>query len=350
MMHGMPQTLSSKFKISYNLLLNLVSIGDNNFTEYAKRSMIQGDIDADLKSLDEQIVLHSATNKSANDIMLRTPRDIVEEYMSLQEDIKTAINKKRREMERRITNIKDEYKLVDTDVAILKKYVEKQQTIDALQHKYKAIEQYMTNNVSNVLDVLSQESFIQRTEDIIELTTKGRNAAQIREVHCLVFASMLEENKLYDLTSKQLIGVFSCFTNVSVADEIKMILPKCDDDKVTNVVTDIRGKYDDFLKIEQEQQLNTGADYYMHFDLIDFAMKWCDCESVEDCKFLLQTLECEKAVFLGEFVKALLKINNIASEMEKIAEANGNITFLSKLREIPPLTLKYVATNQSLYV
>ena len=88
----------------------------------------------------------------------------------------------------------------------------------------------------------------------------------------------------------------------------------------------------------------------MHFDLIDFAMRWCDCESVEECKFLLETLEGEKAVFLGEFVKALLKINNIASEMEKIAEANGNIEFLSKLRAIPILTLKYVATNQSLYV
>jgi hypothetical protein len=36
--------------------------------------------------------------------------------------------------------------------------------------------------------------------------------------------------------------------------------------------------------------------------------------------------------------------------MEKIAEMIGNIEFLSKLREIPILTLKYVVTNQSLYV
>ena len=36
--------------------------------------------------------------------------------------------------------------------------------------------------------------------------------------------------------------------------------------------------------------------------------------------------------------------------MEKIAEENGNIEFLNTLREIPILTMKYVATNQSLYV
>ena len=350
MMHGMPQTLSSKFKISYNLLLNLISIGDNNFTEYAKRSMIQEDIDKDLKQIREQITEHSATIKSAQDLVLRTPREVVEEYISLQDNVKNAINKKRREMERSIGNIKDEHKHIESDVAILNKYVEKQQAVDGLQQKYKAIEQYMTNNVSNVLEVLTQESFIQRSEDMIQLTMKGQIAAQIREVHCLVFATMLEENKLYDLTPRQLVGLFSCFTNVSVADEIKLILPRCDDAKTNQVATEIRGKYDEFLKIEEQQRLNTGADYYMHFDLIDFAMRWCDCENVEDCKFLLQTLEGEKAVFLGEFVKALLKINNIASELEKIAEANGKIEFLSKLREIPTLTLKYVATNQSLYV
>jgi hypothetical protein len=36
--------------------------------------------------------------------------------------------------------------------------------------------------------------------------------------------------------------------------------------------------------------------------------------------------------------------------MEKIAEMTGNISFLSKLKEIPNITLKYVVTNQSLYV
>lgn len=57
-----------------------------------------------------------------------------------------------------------------------------------------------------------------------------------------------------------------------------------------------------------------------------------------------------KEIFLGEFIKAILKINNITSEMEKIAENLGDIEFLSILKDVPILTLKYVATNQSLYV
>jgi hypothetical protein len=58
----------------------------------------------------------------------------------------------------------------------------------------------------------------------------------------------------------------------------------------------------------------------------------------------------EKNIFLGEFVKALIKITNISCELEKICELGGDMELLSKLKQIPEITLKYVATNQSLYV
>ena len=88
----------------------------------------------------------------------------------------------------------------------------------------------------------------------------------------------------------------------------------------------------------------------MHFDLINYAINWCECASDEDCKVLLQDMALEKEIFLGEFVKAILKINNIISEMEKIAELMGDMELLSTLKQVPLLTLKYVVTNQSLYI
>ena len=96
--------------------------------------------------------------------------------------------------------------------------------------------------------------------------------------------------------------------------------------------------------------MNTGTDYYIHYDLLNYVAEWCNCVLEEDCKLLLQKISKEKGIFLGEFVKALLKINNISCELEKLAEYTENIEFLSKLRDIPNMTLKYVVTNQSLYV
>jgi hypothetical protein len=137
---------------------------------------------------------------------------------------------------------------------------------------------------------------------------------------------------------------------VSIQEEYKDLFPKCEDAGLANLLKGVHKMYNDYQSDELKYNMNTGMDYNIHFDLINYVDKWCKCESVEECKFLLQTLESEKGVFLGEFVKALLKINNISNEMEKVAELCGNIDLLSKLREIPTMTLKFVATNQSLYV
>ena len=45
-----------------------------------------------------------------------------------------------------------------------------------------------------------------------------------------------------------------------------------------------------------------------------------------------------------------LKINNIAIEIGSIAEKMGDISLLATLKAIPDATLKFVVTNQSLYV
>jgi hypothetical protein len=116
------------------------------------------------------------------------------------------------------------------------------------------------------------------------------------------------------------------------------------------MVIKIKEMYIEYQEKELSNSINTGTDYSIHFDLLDYVIRWCDCDGIEDCKFLLQTLENEKGIFLGEFVKALLKINNISSEMERVAELTGDVEFLHKLKQIPELTLKFVATNQSLYV
>jgi len=79
-------------------------------------------------------------------------------------------------------------------------------------------------------------------------------------------------------------------------------------------------------------------------------MEWCSCENENECKSIVQKLQEEKDIFLGEFVKAILKINNMVNEIISICEQFGYVELQHKLTEIPKLTLKFVATNQSLYV
>jgi superfamily II RNA helicase len=366
MLKGKPQTLTSKFKISFNLLLNLIDIGDNNFINFANKSMIKGDIDSQSNEVQKNIDnLENDITKMTETIKhLKTPIETINEYNDCLEKRPNTVNKKRKEIDRQIQNILDNHKFIETEKAVIIKYNQKQSELRILQKEYNDIQKYLDNNVLTIVDLLEKDDFLNivTESDALEnqntnvnkvnykLTQKGHIATHLREIHCLVFADLINKEMLDDLTSRQLVSIFSCFTNVSVHDELKAILPKSDNKTIQNMVIKIKEMYDEYQQKELSNKINTGTDYNIHFDLLDYVVKWCDCDSIEECKILLQTLEKEKGVFLGEFVKALLKINNISSEMEKIAELTGNIHFLSKLKEIPIMTLKYVVTNQSLYV
>jgi superfamily II RNA helicase len=383
MMNGKPQTLTSKFKISYNLLLNLVDIGDTNLVGFAKKSMVTDDLTGKMRHVSSEI---DKCQKEIDRLNLcfdtmRTPRDTLHQYMDLQKNKDKYANKKRKEIEKDIQKIKDEYKYVDQDLITIEKWNKQIFDIRDLKNQYTNLNNFVSNDVENVLYLLREDGFLdtitsitkvsevtvdalesdnvkiessvlvsETTEKIEVLTLKGKMASQLREVHCLVFARLLEDDILYKLSPVQLIALFSCFTNISVQEGVEDFTPYTEDNVVKDIINTINNMFDDYQQTEIDHKINTGADYNIHYDLLEYVEQWTQCEDVETCKLLLQRLAEEKGIFLGEFVKALLKINNISCEMEKIAEMTGNIEFLSKLREVPNLTLKFVVTNQSLYV
>ena len=355
MMNGKPQTLSSKFKISYNLLLNLLDIGDNNLVNFASRSMVTGDLDNQMKQIYYKITTANTEldNMKSTLTHLRTPCEIIEQYIELEKNIKFAVNKKRKEMDRQIQNIRDSNKFIDQDKFSYQKISVKENDVASLQNQLDSVNSYIKSGVYTVLQLLKDEEFVDgdfSDESTLKLSLKGKIASQLREVHCLVFAKILEDKQIDHLSSKQLISLFSIFTNISVQDDYKDYSPRTDDNDLKNIVKTVTKMYEDYSIKETSLKINTGFDYNIHYDLLNYVDKWCDCQDVESCKLVLQEMDEEKQIFLGEFIKALLKINNISGEMEKIAEMTGNIAFLSKLKEIQNMTLKYVVTNQSLYV
>lgn len=351
MMNGKPQTLISKFKISYNLLLNLIDIGNTNIIDFAKKSMTTDVLQGQMEEINKQIIIQTKELEQIKGYLpnLRTPTNIIEEYDNLQKTVKFTVNKKRKETERRIQNIKDEYKFVEQDLNSYTKITNLENEIQNKQKQVDNLTAYFKTGVESVLNVLEKDGYISKNENIC-LTNLGKIASQIREVHCLVFSKLYEDKVLDNLEPKQLISLFSCFTNVKVQDEVKDNNPKSSDSIINKLIGTVEDLYNENKDKELTNNINTGAEYDIHYDLLTYVERWVDCENVNDCKLILQDLEEQKEIFLGEFVKAILKINNISCEFEKIAELTNNVAFLHKLKQIPHLTLKFVVTNQSLYV
>lgn len=349
MMNGAPQTLLSKFKISYHLLLNLMDIGDTDFMRFACKSMITSALEHQMKETESKIVaLQQELETMRNKVQyMRTPEEALITFLELQQERNNAFNKKRKELDRNIQSMLEQHKHLAQDSLHYTKIIDKERELVDAQNELESINNYMKTQINKVLGILTEDQFV---EEGLQLTSRGRIAGQLREVHGLVFARLYEDQKLDCLTSTQLVALFSCFTNIRVLEEYKTNVPNSSDVLLNTTILQAQKLYNAYNNKEIQLDIRTGIEYQLQYDLLGYVEQWCECTDVNGCKYLLQTIAEEKQIFLGEFVKALLKINNISSEFEKIAEMTGNVAFLSKLKEIPTITLKYIVTNQSLYV
>jgi superfamily II RNA helicase len=339
MMSGKPQKLVSKFKISYHLVLNLMASSDG--TDFVKNSMIQQDIEAEIKEYEiMEAKLREDLEKHSLDHII-SPKESVARYNECLHEVHFLVNKKKKDMEKEIKELEEQYPSIKDDLSMLKMYNVIDVDYRELLYQKMCSEQFLDREVQVVSDFLEKDDFIDvKTK---KPTLKGILASGLREVHCLTFAKLLEEGDLDKLSTNQLVAMFSCFTNVTVSEDLQTI-------KVPVMMKKVVDLYEYYQDFESTTQVSTGENYTIHYDLMEYTARWCSAETAEECKLVLQTLEQEKTIFLGEFIKAILKINNISSEMEKMAEHLGNMSLLEKLKEIPLKTLKFVATNQSLYI
>jgi superfamily II RNA helicase len=354
MMKGKPQTLVSKFKISYNLLLNLVDINETNYLKYIKQSMIQNELNNEINCYMKEIDELTNNIKNMNETIqhLKTPRNIIDKYIEQKDIFVSSVNKRKKNAEREISLLLDEYHNIEEDLKHINNYNEKNIELTKLKEQLNNTIEFLQDNLNNTLQIMEEYNFIEKNIDNnnYKLTLKGKIASHIREVHCLVFSELLFSSKLTNLNNYELLGLLSCFTNISVSDELKTNNPNSSNKNLNNIILYIKDEYNKYYDNEVIQNINTGFDYNMHFDLINYTIKWAEANNERECKLVLQSLVTEKDIYLGEFVKALLKINNICNDIEKVLELLGNIELLEKIKQIQILTLKYVATNQSLYV
>ena len=355
MLKGAPQKLISSFKVSYNLLFSMIEKNDNNVS-YAKRSMIQYDIDKQLSNLKKDIdIITEEIDKiggALEHVKRKVPESALKEYLHLKTLLPSCVNKKRKETERAISKLEDEYKTIIKDVETYKKHFNKDRELTELTNQFTGVEKYLDNNVAIVLNMLKERGFIGLKEDGLSyaLTLKGNVASHFKEVPCLIFADLVLDKVFDAFSACELVGILSCFTNVKVSDDKKSVVSVSENKKVKLLIKEIHESCNTFIDLEAKNGINTGTDYALIFDLTDYIIRWAYCESEPECKLLLQQMSEEKDIFLGEFVKAILKVAAIAVEISAVAELIGDMELLQKCKEVPEILQKFVATNQSLYV
>lgn len=334
MLNGKPQTFTSKFQISY---LSVLQNNPIEFLEYANKSMVQWDIQKKIVEIDKQINNKKKSLELFSNYPQITPNEILLEYNNLLELKGNSINKKRKEVERKINEIIFQYNNLDKDYIQFKEINKIKEEINNLIQEKEEIKNNIITQYDYIKMILIQNGFLLSDGS---LTFLGKMAQYIKESHPLVLSEMVYNKAFDELSVIECISIFSCFTNLIITEEEREYnLDEKNSIKVNDTINKMKIIYE---KYNEENIL--------HYDLIKYTMEWSNCNCMEECKVLLEKMKEEKGIFLGEFVKALLKINNIANELENLAELMNNMNLLEKLKKIPEYTLKFVVSNQSLYI
>jgi len=370
---GANQTLESKFRISYELVLSLLSLNhpqaqtEETLAHFVKNTMLQNEIQKEYQGLETeyQILLANCpqstrdqdTNTQENEKDLST-------YLELKSLLPTVVNKRKKEVQKEMERIETEIPELETKLQhfIQKKDWDKTKT--KIETQMKLNRQTISYQISHILEILSQRGMIQETETETAtswtLTEKGKISAPMTEVHPLLFGEHLHQLK--ECSTNEWVALLSCFAGMKK------------DDKNTNAnsATATWGKQQhpehenvlqlletlfmptirEIQKEEVHRNLYTGTNYEeMGNPLITrFIMDWCGCESEEDCKWILQT-KLPDTVSLGDFTKAVLKIIAISKQLISILENNPEwLEIVSSLSKVEGKVAKYVVSCQSLYV
>jgi len=356
---GKPQDLVSKFRISYSVVLNLVKNGKvllSDFVQFVEKSMISQELAKEKADATKSLENLSEMYKRSAGIIdrLQTPLEACNSYLETEESLKTAVNKKRKELERKLTSFADQYRYIKTDVHQVRSF--NQLKID-YEKEYRAaehIDTYIERNVEKLCTILLKQGFLSRDESgVFGFTDQGSIASNIHEIHSLIFAQFMnDQHDFSSYSEEQLIGLLACFTDVKVDEDRRNWYVTSEDAVLKAQLLKLRALFDRYETIEFEENVNTGFDYKsaLNYDMTDFAIEWAKCENEEECKYFIQSRLQEKGISVGDFVKAILKISTITKELSSVAEEYGKIELLNKLSKIDGLILKYVTMSQSLYV
>lgn len=358
LLNGNPLPLVSRYDISYNTLLTMIkndeTINLKNLSEFSGKSLISVNIDQEKNNTKQLIEINNNEYEkllqSINYIKYTNNKEKISEFLELSNKLPSLRANQYKKTKKKIDTILEE-KNFSQLIDFHHQLVEKETFIANTKNQHNKLENHFEDKVRIKIDFLKECKFIDESDLI---TSSGNIGRFLQEVPGLLYGKLLHETSfLKELNNIEIITLFSTFNNIKVSDDIArhnyFHIKTPNNTELCN--------HFDLLKKYHEDLTYIASKFYLkpyeeepNYNIIEYIEDWCNASSEAECLNLIEKIKNESNIFLGEFIKAIIKINNIVEEMKKIAEYFQEIEFLNKLHQIPNLILKYVATNQSLYI
>ena len=353
MLTGPSQTIQSHFNISYNFILNILlstELKEDAIAGFVTNSLLNTNIQNEIRQLSAEG--DECFNKM-NEILLnlKTPKDTADSYIVLRDKLKISVNKAKKRIQKEMDKIESEYPFIIKEVPAFIQARDLQHEMNlSFINKNKATF-YISKTITDMTSFLKIMGFLfENDENKLSVTSSGTIASQVQEVNSLGLTMIFSATEGFrELVPCEIAALIACLVPINIHDDNRSIRPTTSSELLNATTLELQCSLNNLQDNESRLFIGSNYDYNAYLDLQTAIIEWGWATSEDECKKVLHLVH-EKGISTGDFIKVILKICNAVRELEIACEMLNIKSTLEKLATIPNILLKYVATNQSLYI
>lgn len=363
---NVPQ-IKSKLQLDYNFFLKVIQSQSTDFTKFMDSSLYFVQHKINIEQLDKKIKIELEEFKKMNDdfnimkLKLNLDNDdiickfnhLYEHYNKINTyfgEVSVVLNKNaKKELEKIEKEIKSDNKIYELYIKFSNNQ-NKLSQIKKMQDELQISSKFVEMTFANIVYFMKDIGFITNVKsNIIDINDKDINlrgvvASHINECNSIILTEMIINNYFDDLTPEEIVGIIAIFINDEKDDDELLLSQIVATDGIYERLEDINKYIDEVRILEKNNNLISNDQYWkLSYNFVDIAYNWACGLSLKEC-----LNDCN--MFEGNFIKNMLKINNIIHDLTCLCKLSGNIKILPILEKISPLIMRDIVTVNSLYL
>ena len=324
------QYIRSKFKINYTLILHFLS-SDKPLVEiqnFIKKSLMNNDIKKELENIKNNIKYYE--NEIKDKSFFIKNQEKIEKYIKIKKQYDISNTNKRKKIKKEMDELninEDELKLYNTiksNIICLKNE----------NSNFTYVDNYIHNYIDNIIEILNDNNYLTNNN----LTNKGKMVCMINEINPFIFCDLYENtNGFKEYTGSELFSTLSYFY------ELK-------DNTLNNDIINIQKIIDKYKDIELKYNIFL-TDVNLQPIMYIYVKEWIEeCNDIKSCNSFIDKFKRQTGLYIGEFIKCCLKLINLSNELKTVCLYFNNNDLLEKIENSLPKIMKFIITNNSLYI
>ena len=344
MICGQTENIHSKFNLSYQFILKILLNEQYTFDNFLQNTLLNDEFDEYKNGLVKQIEKQKIIIENLPKTNL-TKKQYDEYFVAkdkINNKIKTTKNQKKNVKKvEGMENFKKDYQLY------LANY-EEYEKIDELHYKLNE-EDNTKDDLFTILKYLESKTYITLTEDFTNLSKKNVNlkgilCSQLNECNELLMTEIITNNMFDDLNEYEIVGLLGLFCSTKcLSDDMRVV-----NVDILDIPVKLKNKIQSIVKMkdtleEEENKLNIymTTEWELNFDMVEYVYKF---SKGVDYKYL------EFDNYIGNFIKDVIKLDNLVLTLETLASIMNNNGLINKLQNIHELLIRDIVNTESLYI